>query len=362
MRQAWLLAAFLLIPNAVQASIGTVSSLSGSNAQIERSNSRSVLTRTSSIESNDLVQIGSDTNAEIKFVDNTNVKITPNSRLLIDDFVFDPRRSDAGRIGLRVALGSVRYASGQIARNNPQQVNIATPTATIAVRGTDFSMTVDETGRSMVVMLPSCNSEDRLRNFEIVGNCVTGQITVTSVTGGSVVLSQPFTATVIEANQPPIPPVSVPMNLAQVSSNDAILRLPDAVQAAIAAREEKRATTVRDSQDERNIHRDTNNRNSLARSRENASATTTLTVNRQSTASGAAGSDDSNCYPFTECGNTRGSNFYHRDDNLRGNVINIRTHERMDNVTYNISVNNNDVETRVVGNGSSTITVRQWNR
>jgi len=34
----------------------------------------------------------------------------------------------------------------------------------------------------------------------------------------------------------------------------------------------------------------------------------------------------------------------------------------MDNVTYNISVNNNDVETRVVGNGSSVVTVRQWNR
>ena len=362
MRWAWLLAACLLIPNTAFGSIGTVSSLSGANAQLERSNSRSALTRTSSIESNDLVQLGSDTNAEIRFVDNTNVRITPNSRLVIDDFVFDPRRSDAGRVGLRVALGSVRYASGQIARNNPQQVNIATPTATIAVRGTDFSMTVDETGRSMIVMLPSCNSEDRLRNFEVVGNCVTGEIMVTSTTGDSVILNQPFTATVVEANQPPIPPVAVPMNLAQVSSNDAILRVPDAVQAAIAAREERRAVAVRDSQDERNVHRDASNRNSLARSRENASANTTLTVNNQSATSNTASSADSNCNPFTECGNTRGSNFYHRDDNLRGNVIQIRTHERMDNVTYNISVNNNDVETRVVGNGSSVVTVRQWNR
>ena len=375
MRRAWLLAACLLIPNTAFGSIGTVSSLSGTNAQLERSNSRSALTRTSSIESNDLVQLGSDTNAEIRFVDNTNVKITPNSRLVIDDFVFDPRRSDAGRVGLRVALGSVRYASGQIARNNPQQVAVNTPTATIAVRGTDFSMSVDETGRSMVVMLPSCNSEDRLRNFEIFGNCVTGEITVTSITGGSVVLNQPFTATVVDANQPPTPPVPVPMNLSHIASNDIILRIPASIQSALASREERRSATVQESQDERNVHRDASNRSSVSKAQDLVLASNrtvselpvsqpTASETRPNTTVNAAPvlTETSNCHPFTECGNLRGTNFYHRVDETRGNMISIRTGERTDNVTYNIGVNSNDVETRVVGNGSSIVTIRQWNR
>ena len=56
-------------------------------------------------------------------------------------------------------MGTVRYASGQIAKANPQQVGIQTPTATIAVRGTDFSMTVDEVGQSLVMLVPSCKDE-----------------------------------------------------------------------------------------------------------------------------------------------------------------------------------------------------------
>ncbi len=53
-------------------------------------------------------------------------------------------------------MGTIRYTSGQIAKNNPQQVNVKTPTASIAVRGTDFTMTVDEAGQSLVVLVPSC--------------------------------------------------------------------------------------------------------------------------------------------------------------------------------------------------------------
>ena len=45
-------------------------------------------------------------------------------------------------------LGTVRYASGQIAKDFRENVTIKTPTATIGVRGTDFAMIVDELGGS----------------------------------------------------------------------------------------------------------------------------------------------------------------------------------------------------------------------
>ena len=73
--------------------------------------------------------------AGITFSDNTQVQVNENSRLVIDDFVYDPRNKDAGKLALNMASGTVRYASGAIAKNNPSKVAINTPTATIAVRG-----------------------------------------------------------------------------------------------------------------------------------------------------------------------------------------------------------------------------------
>jgi hypothetical protein len=148
--------------------------------------------------------------SNITFKDDTKVKVTENSRLLIDDFVFDPKKSDAGKLALKVGMGTVRYASGQIAKNNPQQVNIKTPTATVAVRGTDFTMTVDETGQSLVMLVPSCKDEKDVKQFELdEQRCKVGSITVS--TGiGSVTLDKAFEATyVTSASMMPTSPVVV---------------------------------------------------------------------------------------------------------------------------------------------------------
>lgn len=134
----------------------------------------------------------------ISFKDETKVTIKENSRLLIDDFVFNPNAS-GGKLGLKIGFGTVRYASGQIAHANPQSVDIQTPTATIGVRGTDFNMVVDEIGRSLIVLVPSCDGT----------KCVTGKIEVTSLSG-TVVLDQPYTATYVsQATQAPIQPVKI---------------------------------------------------------------------------------------------------------------------------------------------------------
>ena len=68
----------------------------------------------------------------------------------------------------------MRYASGQIAKNNRQNVKIRTPSATIGVRGTDFVLVVDEVGSTMVTLLPSCDED---------GLCITGAIKVETDVG-----------------------------------------------------------------------------------------------------------------------------------------------------------------------------------
>ena len=73
----------------------------------------------------------------ISFVDETLVDLKAHTRLLIDDFVYDPS-AGKGALSLRTTLGTVRYASGQIAKRNRRNVSIKTPAATIGVRGTDL--------------------------------------------------------------------------------------------------------------------------------------------------------------------------------------------------------------------------------
>ena len=152
-------------------------------------------------------------NVLLDFEDNTQVKMTEHSKLLIDEFVYDPNKG-TGKLGLKVALGTARYASGQIAKNNPQTVNVKTPTATIAVRGTDFSMTVDELGRSLVILLPSCDDK----------GCVTGAITVSNESG-TVLLDIAYQATLVSSLQtPPTEPKVI--NVDQTNINNLLIVAP----------------------------------------------------------------------------------------------------------------------------------------
>jgi hypothetical protein len=133
----------------------------------------------------------------IEFIDMTRVDVTEHSKLIIDEFVYDPNKK-TGKLSLKASLGTVRYASGQIAKNNPTSIKITTPTATIGVRGTDFSMTVDELGSSTIILLPSCDTN---------GNCYVGEISVES-DAGQVILSQAFQATVVDTvSSTPMKPV-----------------------------------------------------------------------------------------------------------------------------------------------------------
>lgn len=169
------------------------------------------------VEMNDTVSTAK-AKAELTFEDKTTVKLTEHSKMIIDDFVYDPKKG-SGKLAINMALGTARYASGQIAKNNPQQVAIKTPTASIAVRGTDFSMTVDELGRSLVMLLPSCDSK----------GCVTGAIEVSNL-AGVVLLDVPYQATLVNsAYTQPSTPTVIKIDQANIN-NMLIISKPPEVQ------------------------------------------------------------------------------------------------------------------------------------
>ena len=124
----------------------------------------------------------------ISFVDDTRLQITEFSKLKIDEFVYDPS-SGKGSLSIKAASGTIRYTSGLISKNSRENVKIKTPTAVVSVRGTDFSMSVGEDGKSLIVLLPSLPALTGLPP-------VVGSIEVTN-SSGTVVLNQAYQATFV---------------------------------------------------------------------------------------------------------------------------------------------------------------------
>ena len=171
----------------------------------------------------------------IGFIDDTRVDVTQHSKLIIDEFVYDPN-TKTGSLSLKAALGTVRYASGQIAKTSPTNVQIKTPTATIGVRGTDFSMTIDEVGSSTIILLPSCDTN---------GNCFVGEISVES-DAGMVIMNQAFQATVVDTiSSRPLKPVIVDLEESLIN-NLLIISKPREIVEAIQESELNKVATALD--------------------------------------------------------------------------------------------------------------------
>jgi len=208
-----LLLLFASVSYASFAGIGSITEQTNSPGTIKRSNQIISGVKGSPIEMNDSVQtqIGK---LGILFEDQTRVEINEHSKLVIDDFVYDPKSKSGGKLGLKFAQGTMRYASGAIAHNDPSSVKLNTPSATIGVRGTDFSATVDEFGESTIILLPSCP-----KNWvDIERDCKTGIIDVYN-DAGLVTLDKPFQGTkVVNRNMPPLKPTTLNLTADQINN------------------------------------------------------------------------------------------------------------------------------------------------
>ena len=218
----WTVALFVLLLSISQntiAAIGTITEQTAAVPTIQRSKATLSGTKGTGVEMSDAIKTTSG-KVGIKFEDETKVVVNENSRLVIDEFVYDPKNKSSGKLALNMASGTVRYASGAIAHNNPSKVSINTPTATIAVRGTDFSATVDELGRSTIVLLPSCPVNYR----SVDRDCKVGIIDVIT-DAGTVTLDQAFQATRVDSRSQ-IPPKPVTLTLTEDAISNILILSP----------------------------------------------------------------------------------------------------------------------------------------
>jgi len=184
----------VLIPTAVtSADVGAVNKAVGWR-QIVREEERLQPDKGQGIISQDDLRTG-EGRLEVRFVDDSKLRMTEHTRIVIDNVVFDddPSKSD---LAMTFAQGTARFISGQLGKVDRENIRLKTPTASIGIRGTDFTVTVDEFGQTLVVLLPDVNGIS------------SGEIIVSTMTG-EVVLNKPFeaTRTVVQESPPSSPAI-----------------------------------------------------------------------------------------------------------------------------------------------------------
>ena len=156
----------------------------------------------------------------IEFLDKEELALTEHTKVYIDEVYYDPNPS-LSKMSIRMAQGTARFASGNGKKINKANIAITTTTAQIAINGTDFTTTIDELGRSLVVLLPDDDGD------------ASGEIVVSNE-GGEMVLNEPYQATMVSSLEtPPTNKVVINNITPSMINNMFIVNPPQEVKQAI---------------------------------------------------------------------------------------------------------------------------------
>ena len=168
-------------------------------------------------------------NGRIKmtFLDDTVLRLTEHTEVTIDEYYYDPNQSSSSRMTMNFVSGTARFATGRLGLVPKENIVITTPTATIGIRGTDFTTSIDELGRSLFILLPETECT-------IDGDCSpSGEITVTNE-GGTVTLTEAYSATMVSSlDKVPTEPVTLDNVNLNMIDNMFIVNPPSEIQEAV---------------------------------------------------------------------------------------------------------------------------------
>ena len=214
----WLLIA--LLSSSLYAEIGEISELRGNGEALRNTGGDKLLAELAlGIFSNDDVRTGNGRMA-LTFLDDSVLKLTEHSNIIVDEYIYDANPSKS-KLSLRMASGTARFITGKLGKINKENISIRTPSANISIRGTDFTTTVDEIGRSLIILLPDADGTS------------SGEITV-ETSAGTEILNKPFQATMVSVSEaPPTKPVTLVGMTLGLINNLLIINPPDKVQQAV---------------------------------------------------------------------------------------------------------------------------------
>ena len=117
---------------------GTVTHLSGPLIAKKADGTVKILSLQSGIEQGDTLIAEKDTYARIKFADNSEIVLRPNTQIKIDQFSFEEDKPNNDGFTMTLIKGGLRAVTGLLGKRNKERFGLNTPTASIGIRGTIF--------------------------------------------------------------------------------------------------------------------------------------------------------------------------------------------------------------------------------
>ena len=167
---------------------------------IQRDNQSIELQEGDSIYLNDIIEAKGGS-VGIAFKDETTMSIDAGSKMVVDEFVYDPEAPTTGSMNANILSGNFSFVSGQIAKVGTDAMTVTTPVLTIGVRGTQVAGKASQEGEAnQIVLLPN---EDG----------TVGQLLISNQSG-TVLLTRAFESTTITSSfMPPTVPVILPEDI-----------------------------------------------------------------------------------------------------------------------------------------------------
>lgn len=145
MKLLTLLVGLVLAFPALAADVGQVKTARGS-VHIERDGQSLAVAPGMAVQQSDKIVTGADGAVGVTFSDNSLLSAGPNTVLAIDQYVFDST-THAGQFDASVERGTLAVISGNIVKESPGAMRIHTPASIMGVRGTEFVVRVNDSGR-----------------------------------------------------------------------------------------------------------------------------------------------------------------------------------------------------------------------
>ena len=174
--------------NQLNASVGKVTLVLGQATLVSSNGVTSALQKGSSVKPGDRIETAGGGHVHIRFVDDALVSVRPSSRLIIEEYEYNPTKVLDSQVRFKLEKGVARAISGAAAESAKERFRLNTPLVAIGVRGTDFvvnsqlDQTTAHVNQGAIVMAPlgaGCQAS-------ALGPCNTSAATLVSAQMGNV--------------------------------------------------------------------------------------------------------------------------------------------------------------------------------
>ncbi len=124
--------------------VGRVALLRGKGSATGNDNKTRYLTTGAAVYQLDTLETGINSFAVIAFTDKSRVTMSPATVFKVEEYRFKPAKPKENNGFMRFIRGGLRLVTGLIGKLNRSSYRVATPTATIGIRGTGFDLACGE--------------------------------------------------------------------------------------------------------------------------------------------------------------------------------------------------------------------------